>query len=367
MAKRRPRNTPRTPYRLLSEARGLKARWLNQLDEAQAYDLFKKARWPDTDGEPCCPECGSRRFYIVKSRVGWWKCSVRNCQKIYSVTTGTMFHGRKLSYLKLVKLIITFTDSVKGISALKMSFAIDCSYKATYLNLQKLRQSMAAARNDTLLRGEIEIDGAIFGGKIKPTNLKKDRQDRRTKKMRERKRFIIAVRQRNGPTVAFASKNESQPVIISAIRALVPPDVQPVFYVDGHKAYDDLEAFGELRSVDHGVGYSVDGKSSNLAESFFSRARRSEIGQYHHWSGKYLDLYAAEMCWRENHRFVNNEKIMLSLINASMKTVDVPLFKGYYQRWTLPYIPHEKDELRWAPVFRNVLKGPLERGYRLIA
>jgi hypothetical protein len=367
MAKRRRKAVSNTPFRLLSRARGLKTRWLEQLNEAKAYDLFKNARWKETGGEPCCPECGSLRFYVVKCRPGWWKCAEKECRKIYSVTTGTIFHGRKLSYLKLVKLIINFTDSVKGISALKMSFAIDCSYKATYINLQKLRQAMAAARNATILEGEIEIDGAVFGGKIKPTNLKKDRQDRRTKKMRDKKRFIIAVRQREGPTVAFASRSESQSVIVSAIRALVPPDIQPIFYVDGHKAYDDLEAFGDVRSVDHGEGYSVNGRSSNLAESFFSRARRSEIGQYHHWSQKYLDLYAAEMCWRENRRFANNELIMHSLIDATMKTVDVHLFKGYYQHWELPDDPRENDELRWSRVYDGVFNGQAPKGYRLIA
>lgn len=368
MAKRKRKSVGRTPYRLLSKARGVTFDWINSLDEEKAYQLFKYARWRKSQGEPHCPSCGSLSNYVVKARPGWWKCAEKECRKIYSVTTDTIFHGRKLSYLKLIKLILAFTDSVKGVSALKTSFTIDCSYKATYLNLQKLRQAMASARDSIFMGGEIEIDGAVFGGKVKPANLKKDRKDRRTKEMRAKKRFLIAIRQRHGPTVAFAAHSESQPVILAAIRAIVPKNVEPTFYVDGHKAYDDLAAFGEVRSVDHGIGYSVGGISSNLAESFFSRARRSEVGQYHHWSRKYLDFYAGEMCWRENFRRKDNMTIMMALMVQAMDHPASAILKGYYQHhWKMPDDPHELDEFRWNRVFEKVFDGVVPKGQRLIA
>jgi hypothetical protein len=48
------------------------------------------------------------------------------------------------------------------------------------------------------------------------------------------------------------------------------------------------------------------GTSTNLAESFFSRLRRAEIGMHHHIAGPYLEAYAAEMAWREDNRRVAN-------------------------------------------------------------
>ena len=39
-----------------------------------------------------------------------------------------------------------------------------------------------------------------------------------------------------------------------------------------------------------------------MAESFFSRLRRAEIGIHHHIAGPYLAAYAAEMGWREDRR-----------------------------------------------------------------
>ena len=41
-------------------------------------------------------------------------------------------------------------------------------------------------------------------------------------------------------------------------------------------------------------------------KSYFSRLRRAEIGIHHRISGKYLNPYASEMAWREDHRRVPN-------------------------------------------------------------
>lgn len=148
-------------------------------------------------------------------RKGYWKFAEKKCRVQYSVMSGTIFHSRKFPYLRLLKMIIAFTDSVKGISALKTSFVIDCGDKATYLNLQKLRQAMASDRNFIELYGKVEIDGAIFGGRIKPANLKKDRKDRRLWEHKEKKRVIIALRQRRGPMVAACASRFSICCLIS--------------------------------------------------------------------------------------------------------------------------------------------------------
>src|SRR5437667_4109499 len=43
-----------------------------------------------------------------------------------------------------------------------------------------------------------------------------------------------------------------------------------------------------------------------MAESFFARLRRSEIGIGHRFAGPYLNAYADEMAWREDNRRVSN-------------------------------------------------------------
>ena len=43
-----------------------------------------------------------------------------------------------------------------------------------------------------------------------------------------------------------------------------------------------------------------------MAEEYFSRLRRAEIGIHHHITGSYLRRYAQESSWREDNRGVSN-------------------------------------------------------------
>jgi hypothetical protein len=43
-----------------------------------------------------------------------------------------------------------------------------------------------------------------------------------------------------------------------------------------------------MKRIDHQQAYSMDGACTNMAEEFFSRMRRAEIGHHHHIAGAYL-------------------------------------------------------------------------------
>ncbi len=71
-------------------------------------------------------------------------------------------------------------------------------------------------------------------------------------------------------------------------------------HADEAASWDASHAHYEMRRINHSVAFSKHDACTNLAESFFSRRGRAEIGQHHHISGKYLGFYAAEMAWRED-------------------------------------------------------------------
>ena len=62
----------------------------------------------------------------------------------------------------------------------------------------------------------------------------------------------------------------------------------------------------ELKRIDHQQAYSLDGVSTNWAESYFSHLRRGETGHHHHILGPYLLRFAQEAAWREDNRRVPN-------------------------------------------------------------
>ena len=60
------------------------------------------------------------------------------------------------------------------------------------------------------LSGDVEIDGAYFGGYIKPRNQKENRRDRRLAMNQTGKRKVVVVmRERNGRTLPFVFKTRS--------------------------------------------------------------------------------------------------------------------------------------------------------------
>lgn len=57
------------------------------MSEADIELLFRKMRWPETDGDPICPICGTFDHWRLEKQ-NRWKC--KSCHKQFSVTSGTI-------------------------------------------------------------------------------------------------------------------------------------------------------------------------------------------------------------------------------------------------------------------------------------
>lgn len=75
-----------------------------------------------------------------------------------------------------------------------------------------------------------------------------------------------------------------------------------------------------------------EGVCANQAESYFSRLRRMEVGPHHHIAGPYLNQYAREAVWREDHRCVDNGKQAAMVTAAAMGLGVSRKWAGYWQR-----------------------------------
>ena len=117
---------------------------------------------------------------------------MQGLQRQFSATSGTVFASRKLAIKDILAAIAIFANGAKGHSALQLSRDIDCQYRTAYVLAHKLRESMAAETKDVTLSGTVEIDGAYFGGHVKPANYKEDRIDRRLSENRTGKRPALS-------------------------------------------------------------------------------------------------------------------------------------------------------------------------------
>ena len=172
-----------------------------RMSDTQARTAFRKIRWSDTDGEPVCPSCGCCDSYDLKTRQVY-KCKA--CHKQYSITSGTIFHSRKLAVRDILAAIAVFINGAKGYSALQLSRDLSVDYKTAFVMLHKVREAIKIARDEGALSGDVEVDGAYFGGYVKPTNEVKDRKDRRKIANQSGKRqVVVAMRERKGRTLAY--------------------------------------------------------------------------------------------------------------------------------------------------------------------
>ncbi len=225
--------------------------------------------------------------------------------------------------------IAIFVSAVKGISALQLGRDLDVSYKAAYVLAHKLREAVGSVQMHGTLAGEVEVDGAYFGGHVKPENKKEDRKDRRIASEQTGKRqSVVVAREKGGRTLPFVVRRESD--AIPTIRSIVLPG--SVIHADEAASWEALHAFYDVKRINHSTAYSLDGVSTNWGESYFSRLRRAELGQHHRISGKYLGFYAVEMAWREDNRRTDNGALHEAAAFAALSHPVSKMWAGYWQR-----------------------------------
>lgn len=313
-------------FLLSTKARTLSLATVLRLSDDEAFATFKAIRWADNGGEPYCPKCGSTSHYYLQKR-RMWRC--KGCGWQFSVTSDTIFASRKLKLRDILAAVAIFVNGAKGHSALQLSRDLDVQYKTAFVLAHKVREAMSVDVRDEKISGDVEVDGAYFGGYVKPANRLENRRDRRLLQNQTGKRLVVVImRERNGTTLPVVCKNEADAV--PQIAATVATG--STLYADEASHWDTLHARFDTKRINHSKAYKDDDCSTNFAESFFSRLRRAEIGTHHKIAGPYLSSYANEMAWREDHRRVSNGEQYLKVVTLGLRHPVSRNWKGYWQR-----------------------------------
>ena len=314
-------------FLLSAEARTLSLASIYKGGEDAAYGIFCRMRWAETEGAPVCPRCGGLKHYDVKGRRKF-KCA--GCAHQFSVTSGTIFASRKMAFTDLCAAIVLCVNAVKGLSALQLGRDIDCQYKTAWVLAHKLREALASEVEGMQLAGEVEIDGAYFGGKIRPANHVESRKDRRkAENQNGERRVVVVLRERDGATKTFVRESEAEGVALAVDN--VAPDA--TVYADEARHWDVLhDRFETVGRINHSESYSTPEANTNQAESYFSRLRRMVKGQHHHVSARYLYQYAAEAAWKEDNRRLSNGDAFRRTARLALASPVSRQWKGYWER-----------------------------------
>lgn len=315
-----------THFLLTAKARSISLREVYCMGEDKAWGLFKQMRWPETDGKPVCPKCNHTEAYEITTRR---KHKCKACSHQFSATSGTILASRKMSYTDLLAAIVILINGAKGVSALQLARDLDCQHKTAFVLAHKLREAMASELKGAELSGTVEVDGAYFGGHIRPANRKEDRVDRRlAENQTGKRRVVVALRQRKGRTLSFVVKQEAEGVDLVNANVAHSAEV----HADEASHWDALHALFPTLRINHSEAYLMNGVCTNQVESYFSRLRRMVAGQHHHVSARYLNQYAGHAAWVEDHRELSNGAMTGRAIGLAMAHSVSRQWKGYWQQ-----------------------------------
>ena len=317
---------------LSAGARSLSAAKIMRMSDGEVETVFLRLRWPETDGKPVCPDCGCTVCYACPRPSGQlrWRCKA--CRRNLSITSGTVFVSHKLPLRSYLLAVAVFCSEVKGKSALALSRDLDVPYKTAWVLAHKLREAMATeVKGHTLgsVGKTVKVDGADFGGYVKPANHKENRRDRRLAKTQNGKRScVVVIRQRGGMMMPSVFPTEGSALATIRNPVAAGTDV----HADEAGSWNDLHGSYVVKRINHQLLYSDGMACTNGAESVFSRLRRAEAGHHHHIAGVYLARYAQESAWREGHSRTDNGRQVQGVIGLALRarpSVDVC---GYWQR-----------------------------------
>lgn len=303
-------------------------------DDETVRATFQKLRWPETEGDPVCPKCGSMGHYYLKTREQW-RC--KGCHHTFSITSGTWLASTKLPLRTILIAMVTLANAVKGMSALQLMRQLGVQYKTAYVLYLKLRDALWQTRDQfPAMTGQVEMDGAYLNPSKRYPNKVEDRQEKTTYSKRP-KQCILAMRKRSPygggeeTRVKIVTEENSQEIMDFAIDNIAG---NTEIITDEHSGYTDLSAYFKHTRVNHSIHFmGPSGENTNIVESLFSRLRRCVWGQVHQISPKKLYLYANEIAYREDAREWDNKRTTFDMLGRLLTLEDddkKPRFRGYW-------------------------------------
>lgn len=278
-------------------------------DEAKAFEMIEKLRWPNG---PTCPHCGAvdriSRLEGVRNkpskknpegevRHGLWKCY--HCRSQFTVRVGSIFEDSPIPLGKWILAIHLMCSSKKGISANQLKRELGISYQSAWFLSHRIRLAMTQDPLRSMLGGAnkiVEIDETYIGG-VEGNNLHKNKTKAAGKKV-----AVMTLIDREGEVRTVVVPNTKKSTLQAIAKPLI--DKSATIVTDAHLSYEGLsQHFAAHHVVDHSKHYvRAVIMHTNFAESYHSLLKRGLIGTFHHVSEKHLPRYLNEFEFRWNSR-----------------------------------------------------------------
>lgn len=302
---------------------------------------LEAVRWGE---KPICVYCGAdtisergkiRRFRknreLKEYKTPRYHCN--NCNRDFSVLTGTIFEASKLPLPKWFALIAEMLNARKGISAMNLHRNLGITYKTAWFSAMRVRCAMLDQAS--MLEGIVEMDEVYIGGKPRHRNNGEDNVARLSKVSwnNEGKPFIDKRQYNKGrgntdkvAVVGMVERGKKGRVALKIQDKLTGDDLlkllkkyvntsEATIMTDDFKAYKIFDKVLNHFSVNHSKKEYVkylkqikDAIHTNTIEGVWSIIKNGIRGQYHVLSKKYLPFYLAEAAYKYNRRDREGQK-----------------------------------------------------------
>ena len=301
------------------------ALWITS--DHDAYEYMEGLRWPG--GDVVCPHCGvlDPAHYFLNPDNGLsrtttrgkqserrvWKC--KHCRKQFSVTTGTVFHGSKVSLRIWLFVFFEMCANKNGIAAREIARKYGVAPKTAWFMTQRIREAMA---NDDSgkLSGNIVMDETYIGGKPANWHANDPRKSKFGNNTARKMAAVALISEETGEIRTKVVTNVTGTVIQNMVRENVNTG-QTVLHSDSAPLYKTIAK--ELKAhhvVNHNAGQYVSELShgTNKAENFFSQLKRSIDGTHHCISPQHLQRYLTEFAFRHSTHMMSDTERMVRLM-----------------------------------------------------
>jgi transposase-like protein len=268
--------------------------------QEQAIEYLEKVRWR---GRPTCPYCKSDKVcrHASGDRASMrWQCWA--CERTFSVTVGTIFHGTHISLKNWFLLLGLMLNAKKSASACQISRDLGIRRPTVWSMMHRVRLAMAKDQEQKeLLYGIVEADETYIGGKPRKGNRhngEKLKRGRGTKKIP-----VIGLMERGGRVIARPAKPHELGTkgLFKFVTQFVDT-VGTLLITDEWSGYKKVDEVMLHAVVNHAVEYANGPVHTNNIENFWSLVKRAWYGTHHHYSEKYMNLYISESCYKFTQR-----------------------------------------------------------------
>lgn len=303
-------------------------------------------------------------YYLTSRNI--YKCS--ECYKQFSVTQGTIFHRSKVPLTTWFLAIYIFTTKKRGVSSIQMGKWLGVKQHTAWFMMHRLREALKE-ENEIVLSGIVEADETFVGPNIDRDRRlqmerkkhyaeqnrlhgyernrrrrmgdikKRGRKKGSTKKVLQQKELerggkpynskeskrepfekttiIFGMMERQGRVVMKKLGHSKKCITKEIIYPLLEKHIlkHSVLITDQLNLYNDTSnIFSEHLTVNHDVGYVINGIHTNNIENAWKHFDKMIDGTYFHLSKQHFDRYLDENTYRWNRRDESELSIFESFI-----------------------------------------------------